>query len=144
MISKVINDIIDSNVSQCCQRFHMTLLSLFSENHLFNGTKKDQNAYYYLCKDSNPALHTAKRWFLPLHHWPSDWKFNLRSCYIYMKYHHQDQACCKWMPPVLQGSLPTVAVLWPNRYYITWNEIWYHTWWQTDIIYDIIGQFVQS
>ncbi len=60
MISKVINDIIDNNVSQCGQRFHMKLLSLSRENHLFNGTKKEQNAYH-LCKDSNPALHTAKR-----------------------------------------------------------------------------------
>ncbi len=62
----------------------------------------------------------------------------------YMKYPHQDQACCKWIPPVLQGSLPTVDVLWLNRHDITWNQVWYHTWWPIDIIYDIIGQFLQS
>jgi hypothetical protein len=36
------------------------LLSLSCENRLFNCTKKEQNANY-LCKDSTPALHTAKR-----------------------------------------------------------------------------------
>jgi hypothetical protein len=37
----------------------MKFLSLSRENHLFNGTKKEQNANE-LCKDSNPALQTAK------------------------------------------------------------------------------------
>ncbi len=59
MVSKVINDIIDNNVSQCGQRFHEFVVTS-SENHLFNSTKKEQNACS-LCEDSNPALHTAKK-----------------------------------------------------------------------------------
>ncbi len=75
-------------------------LSLSSENHLFqaNCTKKEQNACW-LCKDLIPALHTAKRWIWPV----AQWLKILVEKWLYVhEIPHQNQACCKWMPPVLK------------------------------------------
>ncbi len=103
-------NIIDNNVSQ--------LQWVRDFACLFNGTKN--NKLPITCIRTQTLLCTLQRG--DSDHSTTDQvtenSSSMRGSYIHMlvKYHHQDQACWKWMHPVLKGSLPTVAVM------------WYHTW----------------